>query len=191
MPEKVYEFIYDEYGNTKEIKVNARGTAVQANKYTNKGTTFSEEERKNLEIEGLLPPAIRTMESQVKNNIQIFNNKESDIEKFIYIRSLFDRNVTLAHALIASDIEKIMRIIYTPTVGLACQRYSSMFRMANGLHFYPGNIDRAEDILRQYGHRDIRVAVVTDNQGILGIGDQGAGGIAICLGKLMLYTQGA
>jgi len=110
---------------------------------------------------------------------------------FIYIRSLFDRNVTLAHALIQSDVSRYMSIIYTPTVGLACQNYSSMFRSANGLHFYPGNIDRAEDVLRRFLHRDIRVAVVTDNQGILGIGDQGAGGLAICVGKLMLYTQGA
>jgi malate dehydrogenase (oxaloacetate-decarboxylating) len=84
-----------------------------------------------------------------------------------------------------------MEIIYTPTVGLACKNYSSMFRSANGIHIFPGNIDNAENILHRYGHRDIRVAVVTDNQGILGIGDQGAGGIAICLGKLMLYTQGA
>ncbi|MDH3328330.1 MAG: NAD-dependent malic enzyme, partial [Desulfobulbaceae bacterium] len=118
-------------------------------------------------------------------------DKENDIERFIYIRSLFDRNVTLAHALIKSDIAKYMSIIYTPTVGLACQHYSSMFRTAAGLHFFPDNIDRAEDVLRRFMHRDIRVAVVTDNQGILGIGDQGAGGIAICLGKLMLYTQGA
>lgn len=104
---------------------------------------------------------------------------------------MFDRNVTLAHALIASDIENYTKIIYTPTIGLAVQKYSSMFRQANGLHFYPGNIDKAEDILRRFVHSDIRVAVVTDNQGVLGIGDQGAGGIAVCLGKLMLYTQGA
>ena len=119
------------------------------------------------------------------------NEKVGDIEKFIFIRSMFDRNATLAHALIKSDIENYIKIIYTPTIGLAVQKYSSMFRQANGLHFYPGNIDRAEDILRRFAHRDIRVAVVTDNQGVLGIGDQGAGGIAVCLGKLMLYTQGA
>ncbi len=119
------------------------------------------------------------------------NEKVDDIEKFIFIRSMFDRNATLAHALIQSDIKNYSKIIYTPTIGLAVQKYSSMFRQANGLHFYPGNIDGAEDILRRFVHRDVRVAVVTDNQGVLGIGDQGAGGIAVCLGKLMLYTQGA
>ncbi len=191
MPENTYEFVYDDYGNTREIRVFGRGVQVLRNNYTNKGTSFSEAERQSLKLSGLVPPAIRSLEGQVRNGLDVFNNKDEDIEKFIYVRSLFDRNVTMAHALIARDIERLMPIIYTPTVGLACQRYSSMFRMANGLHFYPDNIDQAEEILLQYGHRDIRVAVVTDNQGILGIGDQGAGGIAICLGKLMLYTQGA
>lgn len=186
-----YSFNYDEYGNTREILVYARGRDVQTNNFTNKGTSFTEEERQSLQLSGMVPPAIRSLESQVENGLRVFDAKQGDIEKFIYIRSLFDRNVTLAHALIARDIGRFMPIIYTPTVGLACRNYSSMFRRANGLHFYPGNIEHAEEILYRYGHRDIRVAVVTDNQGILGIGDQGAGGIAICLGKLMLYTQGA
>jgi malate dehydrogenase (oxaloacetate-decarboxylating) len=131
------------------------------------------------------------LQTQVKNSLEKVLKKQDDIERYIYMRSLFDRNVTLAHAVIAKDIARFMEIIYTPTVGLACKNYSSMFRSANGIHIFPGNIDNAENILHRYGHRDIRVAVVTDNQGILGIGDQGAGGIAICLGKLMLYTQGA
>lgn len=188
---ETYGFEYDEYGNTRRIRVYARGVDVQGNQYTNKGTSFTEEERQALLLSGILPPAVRSMRSQVDNSLAVFNAKASPLEQFIYVRSLFDRNVTLAHALIATDIERLMPIIYTPTVGLACRQYSSMFRRANGLHFYPGNIDEAEAILERYGHRDIRVAVVTDNQGILGIGDQGAGGIAICLGKLMLYTQAA
>jgi len=191
MSENQYSFKYDEYGNTREILAYASGAALHNIGYVNKGTAFSQQERTRLGLEASLPPAVRSLEHQVDNSRAKVNAKESDIEKFIYIRSLFDRNVALAHALIKSDIENLMGIIYTPTVGLAVQQYSSMFRHANGLHFYPGNIDQAEDILRRYLHRDIRVAVVTDNQGILGIGDQGAGGIAICLGKLMLYTQGA
>lgn len=191
MSQNTYGLRYDEFGKTSEILVYSRGTRVLANNFLNKGTAFSEQERLELGLSGSLPPTVRPLERQVLDSARKVNDKENDIEKFIYIRALFDRNVTLAHALIASDIEKYMRIIYTPTVGLACQNYSSMFRTANGLHFHPGNIDQAENILRRYIHRDIRVAVVTDNQGILGIGDQGAGGIAICLGKLMLYTQGA
>lgn len=191
MPENIYGFKYGQYGNTEAIIAHKKGIILQTNNYTNKGTAFNDEERYRLDLIGALPPSTRPLEMQVVNSADKVAGKEDDIERFIYIRSLFDRNVTLAHALVKSDIERYMKIIYTPTVGLACQRYSSMFRHANGIHFYPGNIDQAENILRRFVHDNIRVAVVTDNQGILGIGDQGAGGIAICLGKLMLYTQGA
>jgi malate dehydrogenase (oxaloacetate-decarboxylating) len=191
MPPRNYEFVYGDYGNTEKIKVYARGIGVYGNNYVNKGTAFNGTERRDLGIDGSFPPSVRPLKQQVKNSLEKVLKKEDDIERYIYMRSLFDRNVTLAHAVIETDIPRFMEIIYTPTVGLACQQYSSMFRTANGVHIYPGNIDNAEDILSRYGHRDIRVAVVTDNQGILGIGDQGAGGIAICLGKLMLYTQGA
>jgi malate dehydrogenase (oxaloacetate-decarboxylating) len=191
MSANLYRFKYDEYGNTREIVVYASGESVGSCSYLNKGTAFSSEERRLLSLEATLPPGVRTIAGQVEGSALKVAEKVDDIEKFIFIRSLFDRNATLAHALIKSDIETFMKIIYTPTVGLAVQRYSSMFRQANGLHFYPGNIDQAEDILRRFAHRDIRLAVVTDNHGILGLGDQGAGGIAVCLGKLMLYTQGA
>ncbi len=191
MSENSAMFKYDEYGNTREIYVYDSGSAIHSNAFINKGTAFSIDERRRLGLTAMLPPAVRSLENQVANSRVKVRNKATDIERFIYIRSLFDRNVTLAHALIRSDIARYMSIIYTPTVGLACQHFSSMFRSANGLHFYPGNIDQAENVLRRFQPRDIRVAVVTDNQGILGIGDQGAGGIAICLGKLMLYTQGA
>ncbi|MHB8791085.1 MAG: NAD-dependent malic enzyme [Desulfobulbaceae bacterium] len=186
-----YVLKFDEYGNTRELYVYCSGTSITGNGFLNKGTSFSLEERDRLGLTGMFPPSVRSFDQQIINSRLKVENKQDDIERYIYIRSLFDRNVTLAHALIKSDIARYMSIIYTPTVGLACQHYSSMFRTANGLHFYPGNIDRAEDVLRRFLHRDIRVAVVTDNQGILGIGDQGAGGIAICVGKLMLYTQGA
>lgn len=191
MSTNLYRFKYDEYGNTREIIVYASGAAARSCSYINKGTAFNLEERKALGLEATLPPSVRSLDEQIEGSRMKVNEKVDDIEKFIFIRSMFDRNATLAHALIKSDIKKYIKIIYTPTIGLAVQKYSSMFRQANGLHFYPGNIDGAEDILRRFAHRDIRVAVVTDNQGVLGIGDQGAGGIAVCLGKLMLYTQGA
>lgn len=186
-----YEFKYGEYGQTIGVQINIRGFDILRYNDISKGTAFTNGERSKLKLHGFLPPRVKTLEEQVQSSLDIIEAKETDIEKFIYIRSLFDRNVVLAHAVIASDIPKFLPIIYTPTVGLACQQYSSMFRRASGIHLYPGNIDHAEDILRCHVNQDIRVAVVTDNQGILGIGDQGAGGIAICLGKLMLYTQGA
>ncbi len=191
MPKTIYGFQYGQYGETAALVAWETGLALQTNNYTNKGTAFTLAERKALDLDGALPPTPRSLEKQVANSAVKVAEKNDDIERFIFIRAQFDRNATLAHALIKSNIKKYMGIIYTPTVGLVCQRYSTIFRRANGIHFYPGNIEHAEKILRRYQHRDIRVAVVTDNQGILGIGDQGAGGIAICLGKLMLYTQGA
>lgn len=186
-----YRFKYDEYGNTREILVYVSGPPVHGISFVNKGTAFNRKERKILGLSGVLPPTVRSLESQVEATIAKVDARHTDVEKFRFIRELFDRNVTLAHAFIQSDIEKYIEIIYSPTVELAVQQYSSMFRQANGIYFYPGNIENAENILRMYSHRDIRIAVVTDNQGVLGIGDQGVGGIAICLGKLMLYTQGA
>lgn len=191
MSENQYGFRYDEYGNTKEIVVYASGVAATTFSYVNKGTAFSDNERKLLGLQAALPPSIRSLENQVYNSTRIVNDKSDDLEKYIFIRAMFERNVTLAHALIKSDLDRFMGIIYTPTVSMAVKKYSSMFRRSSGLHFSPQNIDLAEDILRRYLHREVRVAVVTDNGGILGIGDQGAGGIAISLGKLMLYTQGA
>ncbi|MEX1315357.1 MAG: NAD-dependent malic enzyme [Desulfotignum sp.] len=186
-----YELEYGEYGNTTDVTINLRGFDILRFNNISKGTAFSIEERISLKLSGYLPFRIKTLEEQVQNSLDIIAKKQDDIEKFIYLRSLYDRNVVLAHAVIASDITQFLPIIYTPTVGLACQQYSSMFRRANGIHLFPDNIDYAEQILANYTDKDIRVAVVTDNQGILGIGDQGAGGIPICLGKLMLYTQGA
>ncbi|MGL1932872.1 MAG: NAD-dependent malic enzyme [Desulfotalea sp.] len=187
----VYRLKFDEYGNTRDIVVYATGSSVVSCNYTNKSTAFSSKERNEFGLQGMLPPGFRDLDEQVENCKTKLDQIEDDVDKYVFIRSLFDRNVTLAHALIKSDIKKYMGIIYTPTVGIAVQRYSKMFQQSNGLHFSPENIDHAEDILRRFIHRDIRVAVVTDNQGVLGLGDQGVGGIAICLGKLMLYTQGS
>lgn len=185
-----YKFKYDEYGNTREIVVYSSGTGVSSMSFVNKGTAFNSTERVQFGLEASLPPGIRDIDDQVANTRRIVESKVDDIERFIFIRSLFDRNVALAHALIRSDLEKYMGIVYTPTISEAVKKYSSLYRQANGLHFNPGNIEMAEDILRRYMNRDIRIAVVTDSEGIPGMGDQGAGGIAICLAKLMLYTQG-
>ena len=186
-----YEIEYGEYGDTIGVSINVRGFDILRFNNISKGTAFTVDERVTLKLSGYLPPRVKTLEEQVESSLATIDAKESDIEKFIFIRSLYDRNVVLAHAVIASDVTKFLPIIYTPTVGLACQKYSSMFRKALGIHLFPDNIDYAEYILQNYMDKDIRVAVVTDNQGILGIGDQGAGGIPICIGKLMLYTQGA
>ncbi len=186
-----YELKYGEFGETTGVQINLRGFDILRFNNISKGTAFTIEEKIRFKLSGFLPPRVKTLEEQVQSSLNIIDKKESAIEKFIYIRSLYDRNIVLAHAVIASNVTKFLPIIYTPTVGLACQQYSANFRRPNGIHFFPDNIDYAEYILQNYTDKDIRIAVVTDNQGILGIGDQGAGGLPICLGKLMLYTQGA
>lgn len=191
MSGNLFRFKYDEYGNTREIVVYGSGASVGSCNYINKGTAFSPEERVQLGIDGSLPAGVRTLEQQVAGAREKVLAKKDDLDKYVFFRALFGRNATLAHAVISTDLPRFIKIIYTPTVGLAVQNFSSMFRQAHGVHFHPGNINKAEDILRRFSQRDIRVAVVTDNHGILGLGDQGAGGIAVCLGKLMVYTQGA
>ncbi|MEA2059828.1 MAG: NAD-dependent malic enzyme [Thermodesulfobacteriota bacterium] len=191
MGKKNYEFVFDQYGKTREIKIKSRGDELLSNHYMNKGTNFSQQERKDFSIDGALPPHPMSLDEQVEVCENIADNKNTNIEKYIYLRSLFDRNVTLNHAVLAKNIQKYLPIVYTPTVGQACEQFSEIVRKASGITFYPGNIDRAEEILKRYQTDDIRVAVVTDNAGILGIGDQGAGGINICIGKLQLYTLGA
>ncbi|MFH2057476.1 MAG: NAD-dependent malic enzyme [Pseudomonadota bacterium] len=186
-----YEFEYGQYGETTGVTINLRGSDILRYNNISKNTAFTIDERRKLKLSGFLPPRVKNLEEQVRSCLSIVEKKENDIERYIYLRSLFDRSVVLAHAVIAADVTRFLPIIYTPTVGLACEQYSAQYRRANGIHFYPGNIEYAEHILNNYVDQDIRVAVVTDNQGILGIGDQGAGGIPICLGKLMLYTQGA
>ena len=145
-----YDFKYGEFGETLGVHINLRGFDILRYNNISKGTAYTIKERKSLKLSGFLPPRVKTLEDQISSSLKILEEKESDIEKFIYIRSLYDRNVVLAHAVIANNITKYMPIIYTPTVGLACQQYSSMFRSANGIHFYPGNIDYAEYILRNY-----------------------------------------
>jgi malate dehydrogenase (oxaloacetate-decarboxylating) len=132
MSQPSYGFQYDAYGNTTAILVRTKRIGIMSNNYTNKATAFSEQERHGFELEGLLPPAVRTLDQQVRISFLKLGTKTTDVGKYIFIRALFDRNVTLAHALIKSDIEGLMKIIYTPTVGLACKQYSSMFRTCGG-----------------------------------------------------------
>ena len=137
MSENQYGFRYDEYGNTKEIVVYVSGVAAFTLSYVNRGTAFSEKERTLLGLQAALPPGIRSLENQVFNSTRIVNGKTDDLEKYIFIRAMFERNVTLAHALIKSDLDRFMGIIYTPTVSMAVKKYSSMFRRPSGLHFSP------------------------------------------------------
>lgn len=157
----------------------------------NKGTAFSEEEREAFHLNGLVPPRVQTFEDQLKRVYQGYLNVEDDIQKYIFLRSLQDRNETLFYALLSQHAEEMTPIIYTPTVGRACQEYSHRYQKPRGLYITPSNIDKMGEMVHHFPSRDIKIIVVTDSQGILGIGDQGIGGMGIPIGKLSLYTLGA
>src|ERR1700730_3519738 len=154
----------------------------------NKGTAFTEAERDAFELHGLLPPHIATLDYQVKRRLDAFRKLGSDMQRYVFLRGLQDSNETLFYALLTRNIEEMMPIVYTPTVGLGCQQFSSIFRKPRGLFLsYPHKAD-IRRILANPRFDDVEAIVVSDGERILGLGDQGAGGMGIPIGKLALYT---
>jgi malate dehydrogenase (oxaloacetate-decarboxylating) len=154
----------------------------------NRGTAFDENERTTLGLHGLLPPRVEAIEEQLTRAHEAFKSKGTDLERHIYLRQLQDSNETLFYRLMLEHIEEMMPIVYTPTVGLACQQFSHIYRRPRGLVVsYPlrGSIN---EILRNRPNPEVDVIVVTDGERILGLGDQGVGGLGIAIGKLSLYS---
>ncbi|MGH2570483.1 MAG: NAD-dependent malic enzyme [bacterium] len=164
------------------------GAALLHDPARNKGTAFTDEERDRLGLRGLLPPRVNTQDQQVMRVLENYRNKPTDLEKFIYLTSLHDRNETLFYRVVLDHLQEMMPIIYTPTVGEACQKYGHIFRRARGLFVSAGDRGRIADVLRNWPERDVRLIVVTDGERILGLGDLGASGMGIPIGKLCLYT---
>lgn len=164
------------------------GQALLFDALKTKGTAYTHEERRKFGLLGLLPHAEKTTEQQVAHCWNEFSTRREGLDRHIYLRALQDRNETLFYRVLRDNIAETMPVVYTPTVGEACQRFSEIYRRPRGLFVsYP---DRAElrDVLRNRPHRDVDVIVVTDGQRILGLGDQGIGGMGIPIGKLSLYT---
>ena len=177
----------DPRGGARRISVDERGRALLLDPRTNKGTAFSAEEREALGLEGLLPPAISTIDQQLDRVYENFRSKSTDLERYIHLVSLHDRNETLFFRLVTDHLDEMMPIVYTPVVGEACQRFSHIYRRARGLYIAYEQRNDIESILANHPH-DPAVVVVTDGERILGLGDQGVGGMGIPIGKLCLYT---
>jgi malic enzyme len=181
---------YESKGKTVS-EVPYRGTRLLRHPMYTKGTAFNPQERKDFGLEGLLPNAVSTMEQQENRVYANISRKTDPLEKYIGLAALQDRNEHLFYRLLIDHVEEYLPIVYTPTVGRACQEFSHIFRRARGLWITPAHRGRIHEILGNAPFNDVRLIVVTDNERILGLGDQGAGGMGIPIGKLALYTAAA
>ena len=174
--------------NQKSPSALYRGVKILHDPVRNKGTAFTDAERDYLKLRGLLPARVHSMAEQELRVLGNIRAKANDLERYLYLVALQDRNETLFYRVVMNNIEEIMPLIYTPTVGKACQEFQHIFRQSRGLHVSMEDRGRVRELLRNWPHADARMIVVTDGERILGLGDLGADGMGIPIGKLALYT---
>ncbi|MEX3968205.1 NAD-dependent malic enzyme [Paraburkholderia sp. EG286B] len=170
------------------LDTSLSGYELLADPLLNKGTAFTESERNTFDLLGLLPPNIGTLEEQVSRRLQVLRSFATDVERFAFLRDLQDTNETLFFAMLVQNLEELLPVVYTPTVGAGCQQFSRLFRKPRGLFLSLPHKKRIESILAHARFDNVEAIVVTDGERILGLGDQGAGGMGIPIGKLALYT---
>ena len=176
------------YSRKISLPVRLRGMDLLDTPLWNKGTAFDDRERTALGLQGLLPPRTEALQEQSLRAYEAFSSKKTDLERHIYLRQLQDSNETLFYRLMLDHIEEMMPIVYTPTVGLACQQFSHIYRRPRGLFVSYPLRDSIAEVLRNRPNPEVDVIVVTDGERILGLGDQGVGGLGIPIGKLSLYS---
>ncbi|MDX5627231.1 MULTISPECIES: NAD-dependent malic enzyme [unclassified Brenneria] len=177
-----------EYESTRPLYIPYAGPILLEFPLLNKGSAFTEEERANFNLHGLLPEAVETIEEQAERAWRQCREFKNDIEKHVYLRNIQDTNETLFYRLLDAHLSELMPIIYTPTVGEACEHFSDIYRRARGLFIAYPNRANIDDMLQNATKQNVKVIVVTDGERILGLGDQGIGGMGIPIGKLSLYT---
>ncbi|MEO8400251.1 MAG: NAD-dependent malic enzyme [Gammaproteobacteria bacterium] len=170
------------------LKVRLTDYELLMNPILNKGMAFTAREREEFHLWGILPPSQIDLQMQLKRSYEALKSKPSDVEKYIYLRDLQDSNETVFYALLCKHIEELMPIVYTPVVGLGCQRFSHIYRRSRGVFISYPNRTHIDNILSNTRFNNVKVIVVSDGERILGLGDQGAGGMGIPIGKLALYT---
>ena len=175
-------------GHTGVIETHLDGYDLINRPLLNKGTAFTEHERDEFHLHGILPPHIGTLESQAARRLKVLRDFTSDFERYTFLRDLLDTNETLFYRLLADNTEELLPLVYTPTVGEGCERFSEIWRKPRGIFLSFPNRHRLRDILANPLFDAVRVIVVSDGERILGLGDQGAGGMGIPIGKLSLYT---
>jgi malate dehydrogenase (oxaloacetate-decarboxylating) len=171
-----------------QIETDLTGYELINTPLLNKGTAFTEAERDTFRLHGLLPPHIGTLDDQVERRLKVLHELETSFERYAFLRDLQDTNETLFYALLVHNIEEMLPLVYTPTVGEGCQRFSEIWRKPRGVFLSYPTKHRIRQILADPRFDRVRVIVVTDGERILGLGDQGAGGMGISIGKLALYT---
>src|SRR5271156_5294347 len=173
---------------SQTIRTALSGYELLNDPLLNKGTAFTEAERDLFDLHGLLPPDVAKLDLQVERRLDAFRTLKDPLEQYIFLRGVQDTNETLFYALLTRHIEEMMPVVYTPTVGLGCQQFSRIFRKPRGLFLSMPHQDRIRSILSHPRFDGVEVIVVSDGERILGLGDQGAGGMGIPIGKLSLYT---
>ena len=184
---RYYDVLRDEEDH-RYLEVNLTGFALMRLPLLNKSTAFTREERRLLGLDGLIPPHVSTVEEQKERTYRRYLLQSSDLEKHIFLRNLQDRNEVLFFALFEDHLEEMLPILYTPTVGEAVRVFSHIYRFPRGLAVSTENIDHLDEVLGNVPLDDVRMLVATDSSAILGLGDQGFGGMAISIGKLSIYT---